>query len=98
MLGRVVFRVYRIVNVIPVVVSCIHEVSSMESVRVRCAVTRASNIVRFSVSCFNVKLLMAGNEQRYVRTMPMSHVVEYLGRDGLSSIGHFRITSASFSK
>ena len=30
--GRVVFRVSRIVKVIPVVVSCIHEVSSLESV------------------------------------------------------------------
>ena len=28
--GRVVFRVSRIVKVIPVVVSCIHEVSSLE--------------------------------------------------------------------
>lgn len=47
--------------------------------------TRASNIVRFSVSCFNVKLLRAGNDRRYVRTMPTSHIVEYRGRDGLSS-------------
>ena len=30
--GRVVFKVYRIVNVIPVVVSCIQVVSSLESV------------------------------------------------------------------
>ena len=30
--GQVVFRVSRIVNVIPVVVSCIHEMSSLESV------------------------------------------------------------------
>ena len=48
-------------------------------------VTRASNIVRFSVSCFNVKSLRAGNDWRYVRTLSMSHIVEYLGRDGLSS-------------
>ena len=48
-------------------------------------VTRASNIVRFSVSCFNVKSLRAGNDRRYVRTMQASHIVEYLGRDGLSS-------------
>ena len=47
--------------------------------------TRASNIVRFSVSCFNVKSLRAGNDRRYVRTMPTSHIVEYLDRDGLSS-------------
>ena len=47
--------------------------------------TRASNVVRFSVSCFNVKLLTARNDRRYVRTMPASHIVEYLGRDGLSS-------------
>ena len=47
--------------------------------------TRASNIVRFSVSCFNVKSLRARNDQRYVRTMSTSHIVEYLGRDGLSS-------------
>ena len=31
--GRVVFRVSCIVKVIPVVVSCIHEVSSLESAR-----------------------------------------------------------------
>ena len=48
-------------------------------------VTRASNIVRFSVSCFNGKSLRAGNGRRYVRTMPTSHIVEYLGRDGLIS-------------
>ena len=47
--------------------------------------TRASNIVRFSVSCFSVKSLRVTNDQRYVRTMPLSHMVEYLGRDGLSS-------------
>lgn len=47
--------------------------------------TRASNIVRFRVSCLNVKSLRAGNDQRYVRAMPTSHIVEYLGRDGLSS-------------
>ena len=46
--------------------------------------TRASNILRFSVSCLNVKSLTAGNDRRYVRTMP-SRIVEYLGRDGLSS-------------
>ena len=48
-------------------------------------VTRASNIVRFSVSCFNVKSLRAGNDRRYVRTMSTSNIVEYLGRDGLRS-------------
>ena len=48
-------------------------------------VTRASNIVRFIVSCFNVKSLRAGNDWRCLRTMPTSHIVEYLGRDGLSS-------------
>ena len=53
-------------------------------------VARASNIVRFSVSCFNVKSLRAGNHRRYVRTMLTSHVVEYLGRDGLSSKVPFR--------
>ena len=53
-------------------------------------VARASNIVRFSVSCFNVKSLRAGNDRRYVRTMLTSHVVEYLGRDGLSSKVPFR--------
>ena len=47
--------------------------------------TNASNIVRFSVSCFNVKSLRAENDRRYVRTMPAFHIVEYLGRDGLSS-------------
>ena len=47
--------------------------------------TKASNIVRFSVSCFNVKSLRAKNDRRYVRTMPTFHIVEYLGRDGLSS-------------
>lgn len=47
--------------------------------------TRASNIVRFSVSCFNAKSLRAGNDRRYVRTMPTSHIVEYRGRDGLIS-------------
>ena len=47
--------------------------------------TRASIIVRFSVSCFNVKSLRAGNDRRYVRTMQASRIVEYLGRDGLSS-------------
>ena len=47
--------------------------------------TRASNVVRFSVSCFNVKSLRAGNDRRYVRTMPTSQIMEYLGRDGLSS-------------
>ena len=47
--------------------------------------TRASNIVRFSVSCFNVKSLRAGDNRRYVRTMSTTHIVEYLGRDGLSS-------------
>ena len=46
---------------------------------------RASNIVRFSVSCFNVRSLRAGNDRTYVRTMPTSHIVEYLGKDGLSS-------------
>ena len=48
-------------------------------------VTRASNIVRFSVSCFSVESLRTGNDWRYVRTMPTSHIVEYLGKDGLSS-------------
>ena len=47
--------------------------------------TRASNILRFSVSCLDVKSLRAGNDRRYVRTMPTSHIVEYLGRDGLNS-------------
>ena len=46
---------------------------------------RASNIVRFRVSCFNVKSLRAGNDRRLDRTVPTSHIVEYLGRDGLSS-------------
>ena len=83
--GQVVFRVSCVVNVIPVVVSCIHELSSLESVWVRCAVARASNIIRFNVSCFNVKSLRTGNDRIYVRTAPMSHIVDYLGRDGLSS-------------
>ena len=63
-------------------------------------VARASNIVRFSVSCFNVKSLRAGNDRRYVRTMLTSHVVEYLGRDGLSSKVPFRkqVTRGCFSK
>ena len=47
--------------------------------------TRASNIVRFSLSCFNVKSLRAGKDRSYVRTIPTSHIVEYLGSDGLSS-------------
>ena len=46
---------------------------------------RASNIVRFSVSCFDVRSLRAGNDRTYVRTMPTSRIVEYLGKDGLSS-------------
>ena len=63
-------------------------------------VTRASNIVRFSVSCFNVKSLRAGNDRGYVRTMLTSHVVEYLGRDGLSSKVPFRkqVTRGCFPK
>ena len=63
-------------------------------------VTRASNIVRFSVSCFNVKPLRAGNDRRYVRTMLTSHVVECLGRDGLSSKVPFRkqVTRGCFPK
>ena len=46
--------------------------------------TRARNIIRFSASCCNVKSLRARNDRRYVRTMPTSHIVEYLGIDGLS--------------
>ena len=34
---------------------------------------------------FSVKSLRAGYDWRCLRTMPTSHIVEYLGRDGLSS-------------
>ena len=56
--GRVVFRVFPMVKILPVLVSCIHKVSSFE--RVCCMVTRASNILRLIVSCFHAKSLRAG--------------------------------------
>ena len=65
--------------------ACMREISSFVKVWHRYPVRRQSNIVSFLVGVLRLSSGIGCNVFRYCNTVPTSHIVVYLGKEGLSS-------------